>query len=472
MPKRGVYNKYEQEMLEDFQTVAGSLVGEMEHPSRSEATLESVIRHSQWGDPWNPLWSNEEYAKNTKWGGLIAMPLYTDEADIFSYFPHIDPAGGFVDHNLYGGDWTCLKPVRPGDKFRVVQHMPELIDISNEGDGELRVFGFIERNADVYNQDGVLLSNHKHILDIIIRPEPQIQLADSLPFEDHKYTDAEWDFINDIIDHEVIRGANTRYWEDVVIGEELVPTTIGPSTVMDMAAYYAAHEEIPIAPTRVFRDMARKDGGGSLFVDPETNVTHFGASWHFVRDIARLMGNPRAFHFGDSARTQMVRVATNWMGDNGDVREVKFRHITRTPIGDCQVGHGRVIDKFVENGEYCVLLDIWLDNLCRGNVTEAAKIVVTLPTRTGKPEAHERGKYGKRAFQVGESVRIGDHPCWWEGGNPLTGAVGKVVQLYCWDEAYAEFPEYIGVQIDPSSTETKLGIGDRLMFRAERLERL
>ena len=471
MIKRGIYNDYEQAMLNDFEVTAKKLAQEsMKHPSRSEATKESMIRHSLWGDPWNPLWHDEEYAKETKWGGLIAMPLYTDQADIFSYFPHLPREAGFVDHNLYGGDWTNLHPVRPTDKFTVVQHAPELIDITDDNDpNALRTFGFIERNADVYNQDGQLLSTHKHLMDIIVRPEPQTILADSLPFEDHYYTESDWSFINSIIDNEERRGANTRWWEDVQIGEELAPTTIGPSTVMDMAAYYASHEEIPIRPTRFFREEDRREGTGHLMIDPRTNVSHFAASWHFISDVARLLGNPRAFHFGDSARTQMVRLATNWIGDDGDVRSVSFRHISRTPVGDCQVGHGRVIDKFIQDGEYCVLLDVWLDNLCRGNVTEAAKIVVVLPVR-GTPAAHPQQAPGKQLFRVGERVQIGKHPFWWAGGNPLVGATGTITKLYAWDEAYANFPEYVGVEIDPSSTDTKLGIGNKLMFRGEYLE--
>ena len=467
MAKRFEYNHYEAEMLERFNTVAEQLAGEMEHPARTEATKDSIILSAKWGDPWNPLWTDEEYAKKTRWGGLVAMPLYTDRVDIFSYWPTIDPAGGFIDHNLYGGTWTDLKQVRPGDTFTVYQHKPEMIDISSvEGDDEPRTFGFVERFSDVYNQNGELVSRHKHILDIIIQPEAKQAVADALPFEDHIYTPEELEYIDRIIANEEIRGAEIRYWEDVQVGEELRPISIGPTTAMDMMAFYASHEEIPVAPMRVFREK-EKDG---LMVDPVTHVSHYAAEWHILTQQARILGNPRAFHFGDSARTQMVRCVTNWMGDDAEVVAVDYRHVTRTPIGDCQVGHGRVVDKYVQNGETFAVIDTWLDNMCRGNVTECAKITVKLLAR----EAHadtEKAAYGERAFKVGEKVKIGSHSEWWPGGNPLEGAEGTVVKLYAWDAAYAPFPEYIGVEIDPESTQTKLGIGNRLMFRGEFLER-
>ncbi len=469
MAKRFDYNKYEKDMLERFEKAAAEYEGEMDDPPRTEATKDSIILSCRWGDPWNPLWSDEEYAKKTKWGGLIAMPLYTDRVDIFSYWPTIPPEGGFIDHNLYGGTWTNLKPVRPGDTFRVYQHRPTLTDISSvDGDDEPRTFGFIERNADVYNQNGELVSSHKHILDIIIRPEAKQAIADALPFEDHIYTEEELAYIDRVIKNEEIRGAEKRYYEDVNVGDRLVDITIGPTTPMDMMAYYASHEEIPVAPMRVFRSGGEE---GGLILDPATNVTHFAAEWHIIDKQARILGNPRAFHFGDSARTQMVRCATNWMGDDAEVVAVDFRHITRTPIGDCQVGHGRVIDKFVENGEGYAVLDIWLDNQCRGNVTEASKIIVKLESRKPLQDKPQQ-PYGERAFSVGDRVRIGEHPEWWPGGNPLTGATGEVIRLYAWDEAYAPFPEYVGVRIDPDSTETKLGIGTDLMFRGEFLEKI
>ena len=471
MAKRHVYNSYEQDMLDRFELAAQRLAGEMEHPARREATKDSIILSCRWGDPWNPLWSDEEYAKKTKWGGLIAMPLYTDRVDIFSYWPTISPEGGFIDHNLYGGIWTDLKPVRPGDTFRVIQRKPELIDISSEeGDDQPRTFGFVERDAEVYNQRGELVSRHKHLLDIIIRPEPKHAIADALPFEDHKYTDQELAYIDKIIATEEIRGMIPRYWEDVRVGDRLADITIGPSTAMDMMAFYASHEEIPVAPMRLFREKAKRDGGGML-TDPETNVSHYAAEWHIIDKFARVLGNPRVFHFGDSARTQMVRCATNWMGDDAEVVVVDYRHITRTPVGDCQVGHGVVVDKYAQNGDGFVVLDIWLDNLCRGNVTEAAKITVKLPSKAPITEDSAPSAPKARAFVAGETVRIAPHSEWWPGGNPLTGAVGKVIQLYAWDEAYAKFPEYVAVKIDPASTDTKLGLGDELMFRAQFVER-
>ncbi|MCD8333389.1 MAG: MaoC family dehydratase, partial [Clostridiales bacterium] len=215
MAKRFDYNEYEKDMLERFETAAAAYEGDMEHPARSEATKDSIILSCKWGDPWNPLWSDEEYAKKTKWGGIVAMPLYTDRVDIFSYWPTIAPEGGFIDHNLYGGTWTNLKPVRPGDTFRVYQHRPTLTDISSqEGDDEPRTFGFVERNSDVFNQYGELVSSHQHLLDIIIRPEAKQAIADALPFEDHVYSEEELAYIDEVIRKEVIRGAEKRYYED------------------------------------------------------------------------------------------------------------------------------------------------------------------------------------------------------------------------------------------------------------------
>jgi acyl dehydratase len=93
--------------------------------------------------------------------------------------------------------------------------------------------------------------------------------------------------------------------------------------------------------------------------------------------MALFNGEPHAFHFGAFARQVMVRLATNWMGDDGFLREYKWRHLKRTAIGDTLIGKGKVINKYIKNGEHLVDLEIYLENL-RGNITEAALATISL----------------------------------------------------------------------------------------------
>jgi len=61
----------------------------------------------------NPLWRDEEYAKKTAWGGLIAPPNF-----YYSVFPTWVLQGLPGIHAFHSGnDWTFYKPARLGDRI-------------------------------------------------------------------------------------------------------------------------------------------------------------------------------------------------------------------------------------------------------------------------------------------------------------------------------------------------------------------
>lgn len=468
MAKRYEYDKYIQKMLSDFEVTTKSIEGEAKNLVNPWADPSHMQNFTDWVDPWNPLWSDEQYAKTTKWGGIIAPPFFMDCAVTMTFFPVIDPAGGFLNHNLYGENWDIYGQVRPGDRYRIVRSRPTLDEITAEdGSDEFHTFSFVPNHSFVYNQQNELLAEYKMLMDVSIWPggSKKDDLSSRQAFKVHCYGKEEQEYVQEIMNNEVIRGAEKRYWEDVRIGDRLVPVTIGPTSVWDMVSFAAARKELPFSPLRVFREHP---GSGPVLQDQETGVFHMGPEWHIDDAQAALMGDPKAFCFSASSRAHMARIVTNWMGDDGEIIHMDWRHLKRTPIGDCQIAHGIVVGKRVdEQGRTIADLEVWLDNVCRGNVSEAAAVSVILPAR----EAHVPGT-GKRAPEnklpnLGERVRICGMFTDYPGGNPLVGSEGVVTTLYPWREPFEKFKNYLAIQIDRPSAQ--LTIGDTLVFRGENL---
>ena len=205
----------------------------------------------------------------------------------------------------------------------------------------------------------------------------------------------------------------------------------------------------------------------------EADNTFVPLCWHFSEERARLMGNARPFNFGGSAANQLLRLATNWMGDTGEVRALNWRHLTRTHHGDCTIGYGKVIRKYKRADEYCVDILAFLLNLCRGNLSEAAVITVALPVHSQEKEL--TGQFGEvpvcKTFSVGDKVRVAHLPEYcFPTGYPLEGSEGIVEYRFQWQAAdFHPLEGYTSVRITKS--DRPLTMGNVLILPTEILEK-
>jgi acyl dehydratase len=375
MAIRGVYSKEEKKMLANFENKVESMHGWNRSMRIRVASEESIKNFAGAVDCWNPLWNDKSYAATTRWGDIIAPPLYQYcmlALLMGSLQPEPPPGAGYLDHWYIGEDWEFFKPIHINDSFRIWRRAPILADVTNPDGKGFRKFSYLKENQDLINHKDELVSTHKLYTEYTLLPEPPVP-QEVKPLDDYVYTQEELEYIERIEKSEKIRGADIRYWEDVKIGDETSPVITGPTTVWDMISFFAGFQEIPFLPGRELRRRIP----GMFRLDPATGVKHCDVEWHFSNNQALFSGEPHAFHFGAFARQLMVRLATNWMGDDGFLRGYKWRHLKRTAIGDTLIGKGKVINKYIKNGEHLVDLEIHLENL-RGNITEAALATISL----------------------------------------------------------------------------------------------
>ena len=96
----------------------------------------------------NPLYNDEEAARNTRYGGLIAPPTFMrsmnpgrSKATVQSPYP------AALDG---GSEWEYFEPVRPGDRISVTMKVSEMF----EREGRLGNMLFIIRETKYVNQFG------------------------------------------------------------------------------------------------------------------------------------------------------------------------------------------------------------------------------------------------------------------------------------------------------------------------------
>jgi len=376
MAVRGVYTKAQQEMLDESNKIADTLVGWAKSPIKMVATEESIIRWAIGVDYWNPLWRDQNYAENTRWGSIIAFPGYLERFGTGDFHSAWKPeAGSFGSGTRYiGDDFEFFQPVRPGDTFRAWRRRPFMEDITNlDGEGPL-TFKILINDVDYINQKDELVCTFKRYMqETIISGERERN--ESLPETKFKYTEEHLEFINKIANDEKIQGEEINYWEDVNIGDQPQAVIHGPTTVWDQIAFAMGRGDIFIP----LREVAKKQMGGvgGPLYDAELGVIHNGEEQHYSDYVAQTNGNAQSYLFGPLSRSVMTRFVTNWMGDDGEIRKLNYRHMSLTPVGDTRICRGEVFNKRIENGEYLVDLKIWLQDL-RGQITEAATVSVSL----------------------------------------------------------------------------------------------
>ncbi|MDR0874699.1 MAG: MaoC family dehydratase N-terminal domain-containing protein [Clostridiales Family XIII bacterium] len=360
------------------------LRGEYERGINHKLVTEDLIRHlaDAIGDP-NPIWRDPAYAAGTRWGGIVAPPLYDTVIAFGSAFadrlriPGVSRLNGGYKH-------VYFKPIRPGDTFAIYDKYEGIVE-KQVTDKPYRMFVESASRYYVNQRDEVATISISRSIYMGTPPGKRGKNKETKMYQDkqrHYYSDEELEMIHQAYDDQIAgvnrRGANTLYWEDVVEGEA-IPTIIkGPVDVCDacartMVSCYAYAFAIKWAAMREHLQHHP--------IDPDTGEHMFLRDWHYSDHAAQVRGYPFANSAGAQNEMMLVHPVTDWMGDAGFVKSMDSQARRMLFFGDMTFAKGTVKKKYVENGEHLVLLDVWGENQ-DGVVHTKADFVVKLVSKS------------------------------------------------------------------------------------------
>ena len=149
------------EMRAKIDAIRQKFIGTTSEPTVLEIERGAIKRFAQAVDDSNPLWSDEEHAKDTKWGGVIAVPGFFGwpvkpgpmmSGPMATMMGEFAAAGfpGVLDGGL---ELEFFVPVRPGD---VLVSSAKIADIrEREGRAGVSLYGYIETTYTNQNGDVV-----------------------------------------------------------------------------------------------------------------------------------------------------------------------------------------------------------------------------------------------------------------------------------------------------------------------------
>ena len=424
----GVYTDEEAEALgklnEELKQPAPVMQGPM--AMDKDVTEADMLAFNRIWSPLNPYYTDPAYAEAH--GGMTSFPCFVECVGRSPMLPpvlgdSIPPfvPGPKIPGGLFDNEIQQYAPIRPGDHLTVKSGERYVEDITPEGGVPYRVFRCVAAN-EMYNQKGELvirgiaggttgLVKYKdgHHVDMASVPVPDLRVGhfSIVRGEPHTYTEADYDFIKDLWSKEEIRGENTLYWEDVNIGDEPAWTCDGPTTASDLIAYHPMHGN----PMMVRQAMTSgkmfgmvKDPYGMYYHDTALHSTNLN------------IPNARPYHFNTTCRNQILRMVTNYMGNEGQVRAIGWRlgeeqkageawnkwpegfaresWLLKVPalketgkfmahhamVGDLSICKGYVYDKYAKDGEYFIEMACWTETI-EGYITQECRAVVKLPAR-------------------------------------------------------------------------------------------
>lgn len=328
----------------------------------------------------NPLFRWEEYAKFTRYGGIIAPPgilICIGEAGAGKGVV----APGFGRSLAGGSTWTWFKVIRPGDTFHVMGVDLGVTEKKPSREVPYRLYVSTYRTQYFNQKDELVCNRDRTRMNIVAENVQKTQSAFEAK-ERHKYTEEELDEIHQAYEDEEQnrRGGETRFWEEVVEGEEIFPVAAGPLNVLDGTVMMGAMGQQ--SAFNIQWDMLNGNVETHGWVDPETNAPRWRAEGHLTDACARSTGlQTGAYGYHGQSEALMQKAIINWMGDDGFLKVHSCR--TRRPNwhGDTTWVKGKVTGKRDEGGEFLVDLDVHCENQ-DGVVHQTSTATVRLPSRT------------------------------------------------------------------------------------------
>jgi hypothetical protein len=415
-------------------------VGEVVHAT------EAWVRYNNGKyDPTNPLRVDSAYARKSGFKDIVAYPTFGTNDDVFM-IPYPPAARDTLLVSDLNHSVTSYRPIYPGDTLYPVANSREVIDLT-PAEGSIYRSLAINTSGSVYNQRG------EKVNDVIFRVTESIKIykdpndapknpgffdmweaPDWLSRPAHFYTDADWMKIRDIWAHEIRRGAEPLYWDDVKVGDQPawtldgpVEASVSPVKPWGMGAGGSRTMEREIMDPKIFSTMIRgaKDGiyrlpnrsdyiptpppqPGQEGVQAAANTGAIDTTDIHKEGVRR---SPLVNYMG---REFAIRHLTNWMGDRGWLENISWsimdprahanygkqvpanpralHYLDQVPFmrgkfvsehgltGDVAIVKSYLTKKYVRDGKFMVDLVWWIENI-DGQIWEEGSATIRLPSR-------------------------------------------------------------------------------------------
>ena len=347
------FPKITEQGLDELRARIGVPITGTAEPWCHEATRDNIRHYAHGIGDDNPLWCDPEYAAKTHYGGIVALPsfLFATSRIISGY------VGGLPGvHAMWSGaDWNWHLPVRRNDVITTEARIKDLIlhDTRFAGRAVQQIY-----HVDFFNQHGDKVADADSWCFRTERDharEKGTKYKEVRARDPRRYSKTELDEAYEHYANEKVRGATPRYWDDVKEGEQLPVMFKGPMTVTGFIAYAQGWGGLYIRANKLAWKLI--DAHPGVGITNRFGIPDVPERVHWEEEFAHEVGAPGAYDYGPERCSWLTHQLTNWMGDNGFLRQSKCQVRRHNPEGDLLFIKAKVKRKFVEGERHLVEIE-------------------------------------------------------------------------------------------------------------------
>jgi acyl dehydratase len=362
--------------MDELRQRIGLQIGATAEPWCHEATRDNIRHYAHGIGDDNPLWCDPDYASRTKHGGIIALPsfLFATSRIVSGY------VGGLPGvHAMWSGaDWQWHQAVKRNDTISTEAYLKDLVEHQTRFAGRAvqQIY-----HVDFFNQDGDKVAEADSWCFRTERDHAREQGSKYKEVRERaprRYSPEEIQEAYKLYAQEEVRGSTPRYWEDVKEGEALPVMFKGPMTVTGFIAYAQGWGGLYIRANKLAWRLI--DAHPGVGITNRFGIPDVPERVHWEEDFALEVGAPGAYDYGPERTSWMTHHLTNWMGDDGFLRQSHCKIRRHNPEGDMLFIKGMVKRKFVQDGRHLVEISQEAHNQ-DDELSVVGSGVVELPTR-------------------------------------------------------------------------------------------
>jgi acyl dehydratase len=328
----------------------------------------------------NPLFNDPGYARETRWGGLIAPPTY-----LYSCTSGGPPPGSAesVDTDdllpgvlgLWASDhWTWHAPTRAGMELTATAELHSMERLADNGRGPRA--RQVDRHT--FYGDGQLLAvcdktimrfersdsvNHRRMTEYVTPHYTETDRAEIAAQYEAEYRQR--------------RGAQRLDGAAVEAGAPLGRLVKGPLTLTNIVGWLLGWGSFMCQAHRRQHSYVQAHPG-ALLLDVAAGIEDVIEAPHLNSEIARTTGMPAAYDFGGQRVSWLAHLVTDWCGDDGFLAELTVDILRPNYLGDTTWIDGSVLGKTRTDDGWRISCGLTAVNQ-RGETTARGTAAVLLP---------------------------------------------------------------------------------------------